>query len=60
MYYLQVSNMSHRCADALLDHLEKNPVWKLHAFLHACVLADMGHVVTILGLNIEDYKKKSS
>ena len=40
----------------LLDHLKKGPVWKFHGFLRACVASDQEHVVTMLEINVDDYK----
>ena len=43
----------------LLDHLERNPSWKLHGFLRACALTGQQHVVTLLGLIPRDYEPTS-
>ena len=40
----------------LLDYLKKSPVWKFHGFLRACVTSDQDHVVSMLEINVDDYK----
>ena len=39
----------------LLDHLERGPCWRLHAFLKACRDTSQEHVIELVGLDPEMY-----
>ena len=42
----------------LLDHLERNPSWKLHGFLRTCIVTGQQQVVSLLGLEPSIYEDK--
>ena len=46
--------------EKLLDHLERGPCWRLHAFLKACKDTSNDHIITLIGLDPKVYSDDAS
>ena len=51
----QLDATEHEQVDRLLEHLERGPTWRFHAFLRACALTDQEHIINILGFDPNVY-----